>query len=140
MKKLVTIGIAALLVGACLAFLTADQEEVSSLISIEEFGQVMNDINACIARIVENPGILEVDQEFRKDFRESLMFAKGIVGEWKGNRIVKAASDQYRAYFDEILASLDIWSPEVASRLSVVSRDAAITLRTCLTRVNSTTS
>jgi hypothetical protein len=135
MKRFLVIAIVAFLVGCSLAFLN-NGKTVANNIEVTEFAQVMNDIDEHIGRIVENPDMLEVEQEFKRDLRESVMFAKGIVNEWEGDRIVEAAKGQYVRYLDALISSLDSWSDEAESRLRVMSRDANITLKTCLARIN----
>ena len=125
MKRYLALGLAALAVGALLGYLTSIPEENVVFRDLPEFGQLMNDINGYIASVIENPGILEVDREFREGLRDTLAKSKKIVRDWKDK------------YFDAILASMDSWDKDTTSRLSLMSRDAWVTLRCYLSRSSS---
>jgi len=127
MKRLIALGIVAFLVGGCIALLDR-KAEIDYRIDLAEFGQLMNDVNAYLATVVDNPGILDVDESFRKEFRETLNQAKEIVAKWNGDRTLESAGSQYVDYFDTIISSMDNWGRETPSRLSIMSRDASITL------------
>lgn len=137
MKRYLALGLAALAVGALLGYLTSIPEENVVFRDLPEFGQLMNDINGYIVSVIENPGILEVDREFREGLRDTLAKSKKIVRDWKGDRILESAASQYDKYFDAILASMDSWDKDTTSRLSLMSRDAWVTLKCYLSRSSS---
>ena len=145
-KKIAIVFLVALLLSSCTASTKEDEKYVGLLkLYLAEFGQQMNDLNGYIAKAIAEPGILKVDETFRKNFRGQVMDTWGLLtkmtelqpGNMKGaHKILVNASEQFQAYFTEILLSLDNWTPEVAAKLSNMSRDANVTLNTYLARLN----
>jgi hypothetical protein len=144
-KKIAIVFLVALLLSSCTASTKEDEKYVGLLkLYLAEFGQQMNDLNGYIAKAIAEPGILKVDETFRKNFRGQVMDTWGLLtkmtelqpGNMKGaHKILVNASKQFQAYFTEILLSLDNWTPEVAAKLSNMSRDANVTLNTYLARI-----
>lgn len=144
-KKIAIVFLVALLLSSCAV--SKDDEKYVGLLKLylAEFGQQMNDLNTYMAKVMGNPDILKVDETFRKEFRSQVMDTWGLLtkmtelkpgrGMKEAHKILIDASGQFQSYFTEIMVSLDNWTPEVASKLSVMSRDANVTLKTYLSRV-----
>lgn len=145
-KKIAIVFLAALLLSSCTASTKEDEKYVGLLkLYLAEFGQQMNDLNGYIAKAIADPGILKVDETFRKNFRGQVMDTWGLLtkmtelkpgrGMKDARKLLVNASGQFQSYFTEILLSLDNWTPEVAAKLSNMSRDANVTLNTYLARI-----
>ncbi len=143
---LVVLAFLAVPLASCASF-TAEDEKYVGLVKLylAEFGQLQNDLNTLVAKATGNPGILKVDETFRKECRACVMTSWALlnkIGDLKpgkttkdAHRMLQNAAELYQVYFTEILVSLDNWTPETPTTLIKMSGDANVTLSTYLTRL-----
>ena len=146
MKTLLAVTMLAILLVSCASF-TKEDEKYAGLVKLylAEFGQLQNDLNTYVAKTMGNPGLLKVDEAFRKEFRTCVMSLWSLLGKMTdlkpgkatkdAHRILIAASEQYQAYFTEILYALDDWTPNMTTRLGKLSQDANTTFNTYVARI-----
>jgi hypothetical protein len=109
------------------------------------FGQSMNDLNTHMARAVGNPGLLKVDETFRREFRATVMDAWGILGKMtevkpgratrEAHKVLLDAAQHYQSSFTEILFALDAWTPDTVNVIQRISTDANTTFSTYTARI-----
>ncbi|MDD5501359.1 MAG: hypothetical protein PHH57_06735 [Candidatus Omnitrophica bacterium] len=125
----------------------AADERYAELVGLRlaEFALVNGKVTDAVARVVANPGILDVDNGFRDELAERAHQARAILGEIRdlrpggqtrdAHRLLDCAATQYETYYAALLKAMDAWTDETPSLLLNLSRDASVTFNTYLARV-----